>query len=69
MSSTDGKGTSAAIDEKSSFVMENGVWLYRDSDKEFQRSEELVRQRRHARALAKVESAKDSAPIPQENIL
>lgn len=69
MSSTDGKGTTAAIDEKSSFVMENGVWLYRDSDKEFQRSEELIRQRRHARALAKAESAKDNASIPQANSL
>lgn len=57
MAGSDGKGT-ASLDEKSTFVLENGVWLYRDSDKEFQKSQEQMRERRRARAVAKSEEAK-----------
>lgn len=61
MSGADGKGT-AMLDEKSSFTQQDGVWLYRDSDKEFQKSEELIMQRRRARAAAKADQASDTVP-------
>lgn len=54
-------GRAVSFDEKSVFLLKDGVWYYREADKEYEASVELISKRRYQRA-AKADKPKGAAP-------